>query len=421
VISNYLAGHHYADVNTKQQVLDLIVRQKKLDFPTGTSYKYSNTGYFLLGLIVERVSGQSLDTFHRENIFSPLGMPNSTLRDKHDKVIPNQALGYAPDGTGSWKVDMSNWEQVGATGVQSSVDELQRWDENFYDPRVGGPAFVKEMLRTGKLDTGRPLIYARGLQVDTYRGLRRVRHGGDGFGYHTNLVRFPDQHTSIALLCNFEGVDQYSLSRKVIDIVLEDAFTKPPEEVPTGTALPAERFAGHYFGAERKDAFDFVAENGVPVLKIFFASYPLVPIGPTTFYVEGLANSRVEFKVPAEGPAESVSIVFEKEDTDDTPITGNRFTPVPAPAPEPFTGTFHSNELGVDWKLAVENGQVSLVDGATLRAIPIGGPLSSANEADAFYGKPGLLQFTRDASGQVNGFNLSLNGQLDIRFDRQSH
>jgi CubicO group peptidase (beta-lactamase class C family) len=420
VFLNYLAGHVYSTVTTQQQVLDLIVRQRKLDFPTGTRYRYSNTGYFLLGLIAERVSGKSLNDFTRETVFTPLGMPNATLRDRHDKPIPNQALGYAPDGAGGYTLFMSNWEQVGPTGVQISIDELQQWDENFYEPRVGGPQFVDEMLHRGKLDNGKPLIYARGLQVDRYRGLRRVRHGGDSYGYHANLVRFPDQHTTIALLCNSEGIDQYTLSRKVIDIVLEDAFTQPPDEDgSSGGPLPAERFAGHYFASSLKEVVDVTVENGEPVLKLLYLSLPLVAKGPTTFSLQGFANSVVEFKVPEGGQAQSVNIVVEKEDVDDTPIVGKRFTPVIAASLESYAGSFQSPELGVSWKLSLDNGRLTLENTPALAALPVAGPLSGGTEPDSFYSTAGFLQFTRDASGQVNGFNLSINGQLDYRFDRE--
>ena len=420
VYMNFLAGHVYSDVSTQQQVLDLIVKQRKLDFPTGTRYRYSNTGYFLLGLIVERVSGKSLNDFSRETLFTPLGMPNATLRDKHDKPIPNQALGYAPDGTGGYAIFMSNWEQVGPTGVQMSIDELQRWDENFYEPRVGGPKFVEEMLHRGRLDNGRPLIYARGLHVDRYRGLRRVRHGGDSFGYHANLVRFPDQHTTIALTCNAEGIDQYTLSRKVIDIVLEDAFTQPPDEdAPSGDPLPAQQLTGHYFDRSQKEVVDVTLENGGLVLKFLYLSLPLVAKGPTTFSLEGFPNSRVEFNVPEGGQAQSVKIVFEKEDVDDTPVVGTRFTPVVNSSPESYAGSFQSPELGVSWKLSVESGQLTLENTPALVALPVAGPLSGGTEPDSFYSSAGFLQFTRDASGQVNGFNLSINGQIDYRFDME--
>lgn len=418
---NYLAGHSYSEVVTQQQVLDLIARQRRLDFSPGTRYRYSNSGYFLLGLIVERVAGKSLEAFQRETIFDPLDMPNATLRDKHDKPIPNSALGYAPDGTGGYTIYMTNWEQVGATAVQLSIEEAQKWDENFFVPRVGGPRFVQEMLRPGKLDNGKALIYARGLQVDSYRGLRRVRHGGDGYGYHANLVRFPDQHTTVGLMCNAEGIDQYTLSRQVIDIVLEDAFTQPPQEPgQPGNSLPPEQFAGHYFDRVLEEVMDVTVENGAPILKLLYLSLPLVATGPTTFSIQGLPNALVEFKGAETGQAQSVKIVLEQEDVDDQPRVGTRFTPAPSAPPAPFAGTFHSPELGVDWQLGVESGQLTLENTPALSALPIAGPLMPVTEADTFYGRAGFFRFTRDASGRVNGFNLSLNGQLGYRFDRKS-
>ncbi|HKT07881.1 MAG TPA: serine hydrolase domain-containing protein, partial [Gemmatimonadaceae bacterium] len=166
-----LAGHSLEEVTTDSQALDLIVHQRHLNFPSGTRFSYSNTGYFLLSVIVERLTGTSLADFARTHIFLPLGMTHTVYRNHFAMLIPNRALGYAPAPNDSgFRISMSNWEQTGDGSVQLSVDDALKWDENFYHPRVGGETMVDELEQRGTLTNGDSIGYGRGLFLDTYRG-----------------------------------------------------------------------------------------------------------------------------------------------------------------------------------------------------------------------------------------------------------
>ncbi len=134
-----LAGYGLEDVTTDAQALSLIARQRALEFPSGTQFEYSNTNYFLLSVIVKRVTGLTLSEFVRGRIFKPLGMTHTLYRTEYAMLIPNRAMGYGPAGNGHFKNSMSNWEQTGDGGVQISVEDAAKWDENFYHPLVGGP------------------------------------------------------------------------------------------------------------------------------------------------------------------------------------------------------------------------------------------------------------------------------------------
>jgi CubicO group peptidase (beta-lactamase class C family) len=126
-----LAGVDDADLTTDDDALALIVRQRELNFAPGEQWLYSNSGFFLASIIVKRVSGQSLAQFAAEHIFKPLGMAHTRYNDDHMAIIPNRATGYAPRRGGGFATDMSNFEQTGDGGVQTSVEDLLRWDENF--------------------------------------------------------------------------------------------------------------------------------------------------------------------------------------------------------------------------------------------------------------------------------------------------
>jgi CubicO group peptidase (beta-lactamase class C family) len=228
-----LAGWRiFQDLITDDDIMSLVTRQRELDFKPGEQYMYSNTGFTLLAIIVKRVSGMSLREFTTKNIFEPLGMTNTHFRDDHEEIIKHDALGYEQDEKDNrFRMNLTNFDTTGATSLHTTVEDLQLWDENFYHPRVGGPALIRQMLERGKLNSGELQDYASGLIVGTYNGLPTIDHAGRDAGYRSDMIRFPDQHFSTAVLCNFADIDPSYLVRQVAEIVLVNDF-KAPSPVP---------------------------------------------------------------------------------------------------------------------------------------------------------------------------------------------
>src|SRR5262249_25674179 len=175
--------------------------------------------YFLLSLIVKRVSGKTLAAFAAENIFEPLAMRETQYRADHTRLVPNRALAYKERGH-EYALDVSYFEQTGDGAVHSSVEDLLKWDENFYSGQVGGKALLKELQENGRLNDGHSLDYAKGLFVRRYRGLPTVDHGGAWGGYRAQLLRFPEQHFSVACLCNVESANPGRRAYRVADVYL---------------------------------------------------------------------------------------------------------------------------------------------------------------------------------------------------------
>ena len=119
-----LAGHSLEEATTDSQALALVVHQRHSNFPTGSRYEYSNTGYFLLSVIVQRVTGKPLADVERERIFEPLGMMETRVRNHFAMLIPNRALGYGPDGHGGFQNSMSNWSRP-ETALSSSQSTMR--------------------------------------------------------------------------------------------------------------------------------------------------------------------------------------------------------------------------------------------------------------------------------------------------------
>ncbi|WP_129649394.1 serine hydrolase domain-containing protein [Peristeroidobacter agariperforans] len=419
-----LAGFDYFEITTQAQALELVARQKRLNFTPGTRYEYSNTGYLLLAIIAERVSGKPINQLAREQFFNPLGMPLSMYRVAHDQVIPNQAIGYGyPNDDGAYDNVISNWEQVGDGGLQTSIEEFQRWDENFYTGAVGGSAFISEMYRRGKLSSGRQLIYARGVQRDRYRGLNRVRHGGDWSGYHGQFQRYPELHTTFALFCNTDDVDQYSLARGVVDVALEGYFTQPAPSTPTpAPSLPIERFVGKYYNSNKEELYSVIADGASLKLRFLISEFSLISTGPTTFVIDELPGSEVKFDVQNGRPAHSMSFQLYSDEPDEDPRKGARTVTVAPPDDlQQYTGTYYSRELGVSWSFVLgEDGALTVAEDPEQIVLPFVGPLQPAIVTDQFFGQPGLLQFTRNGAGAISGVKLDFLGMKDFEFERRA-
>jgi CubicO group peptidase (beta-lactamase class C family) len=216
-----MRGRSTADGSTIHESVQALARQTRPNAEPGVEYEYSNTGYFLLGVVIARVSGQSLAEFSEEQIFRPLGMVNTRIVDRYPDRNATRARGYANSGK-KFVIDETGWEQVGDGGVQSDLHDLALWDENFYTAKLGGRAVIDEMVKVGVLRSGEAIEYAAGLSVGEMRGLRSVRHGGSWVGYRSHLLRLPDEHLSVIVLCNRDDADTGDLADRVAEVFLKD-------------------------------------------------------------------------------------------------------------------------------------------------------------------------------------------------------
>lgn len=261
-----LAGMRPDDGYDVDDMFALAARQKGLNFTPGAEYRYSNTGYLTLGVLVKRVTGQSLRRFADSAIFAPLGMRETMFLDDHNEIVPRRAAAYSPNASG-WRIDIWNNDLVGQGGIVTSLADLEKWDENFYDAKVGGREFGDLMQTTEPLNSGAANDYAFGLTVETYRGQRLVQHTGATGGYRAALFRFPTQHTSFALMCNASTANTEALSLRMADIVLASSLgarattaarsANAPRSARREAPIPqAERRAivGRYVSGELNDA-----------------------------------------------------------------------------------------------------------------------------------------------------------------------
>jgi CubicO group peptidase (beta-lactamase class C family) len=236
---------------THGHVLDIVSRQKSLNFQPGEHYSYSNTGFNLAAIIVARVSGMSFAEFSKQRIFMPLGMTKTSWRDDHTRIVKGRALAYSLEN-GEYHIEMPFENVHGNGGLLTTVGDLLTWNENFVKPKVGSAKLLGAMSTVGKFNDGRPQAYGLGLMVGEYRGVKNVSHSGSTAGYRAHLNRFPESHTSIAVLCNGSNGDATRSASLVSDLFLGDRL-KPTEETT--------RSSGHGGSPDRSPDFTSLVGN----------------------------------------------------------------------------------------------------------------------------------------------------------------
>ncbi|MGB8475782.1 MAG: serine hydrolase domain-containing protein, partial [Candidatus Acidiferrum sp.] len=257
-----LAGRNAQDIHPTSELLDLVAHQKALNFTPGDEFLYSNTNFFLMGVVIQRATGKPLSQFAEENIFKPLGMTHTRFYDDRTVVLPGRVPAYEPRKGGGFSVDWStNFEKVGDGGLMSSVDDLLLWDRNFYDNKLGKGTLLRELQTQGVLNNGKKIEYALGLMISTYRGLPVVEHGGALFGYRTELMRFPQQKFSVICLCNLGTSNPGRLAEQVADIYLAGQLSSKVSAAINSHVDP-QPFAGQYRNLESHSVLKVAAKEG---------------------------------------------------------------------------------------------------------------------------------------------------------------
>jgi CubicO group peptidase (beta-lactamase class C family) len=235
-----LAGWRMDDVITTEQIIKLVCNQKELNFDPGTQFLYSNTGYTLLAELIKKVSGKSFSEYTNSKIFQPLEMNDSRFYDDHNKLIMNRAYSYENHKDEFVKKKL-NYSTVGATSLMTTVEDLAKWSNNFYNPIIGDTKLIEDFNEISLLNNQEPVIWsvspgdttyhAKGQLQYYYKGIKVISHGGHDAGFRSILTRFPDKNLSIIILSNDEHVNLFGSMTKIAEYFLKDDFLENSESV----------------------------------------------------------------------------------------------------------------------------------------------------------------------------------------------
>jgi CubicO group peptidase (beta-lactamase class C family) len=390
-------------VYTHGHVLDVVRRQRALNYAPGAEYLYSNTGYSLLAMVVERVSGERFADFTRRVLFEPAGMASTSWRDDFARVVPGRAVAY-DTARGAFRTAMPFENTHGHAGLLTTVGDLLRWNEALARGAVGGPGMYEEMQRRGVLATGRRIPYASGLVVGEHRGVPEVAHSGATAGYRAYLARYPLQRLSVALLCNDGTANPTALAQAVADSLLGGA-ARAPAAAPA-VPLSADELrtrAGLYRSVRTGEPLRLAVRDGRLRND---AGAELVPLSATRFR---LGRAQVVFADVPAGRRAPFLLLAADGDT----LAYEPAAEAPPADPAALAGEYRSDEAEATYTVAVRDGRPVL-----LRRPDAEWPLTSAY-ADAFTTPQGwLVRFERDRAGRVTALRLGMGRVRDLRFAR---
>jgi len=346
---------------TPEDTIELLARQKRLNFLPGDEHLYSNSGYFLTGVIVHRVSGKTLNDFAQEHIFEPLGMKNTHYHDDHTMVVKNRAAGYSPIKKG-FRIDMTTLDHVGDGGIFTTVEDLFLWDQAFYNNKLGKE--LMDLIQTPDvLNNGKKLTYAFGLDVDEYKGLKRVSHGGGFAGFRTQLTRFPEQKFSVVCLANLSTINPSKLCMQIADIYLVNEFKKAIKEpkkkieVITLSREELEEKAGNY--QDEKTGMWTVISMKEDKLEIeaMGQKFVISPVSKTNFQAldAPFDNISIDFFPEVKGEVRKAKLTIEgREET--SLAKAPKLAPLTPSQLKEYAGEYYNDELPVTYKIMVEKG-----------------------------------------------------------------
>lgn len=404
-------------IGDDHDIMGLITKQQSLSFESGTAHSYSNTNYWLLGQVVERVSNQSLGVYAQENIFEPLGMKHSGYTEISGQIVPERVSGYVSECPDCDRMEYRFQPiAMGDAGVVSNIEDLLLWEREFHEHQLMSDAFWEQMLTTGTLKDGTDLSYAAGLMMSEINGEKVVMHSGQTPGFSSEILRFPDHRLSIIVLGNQNWYDIRRYANTVAALFIPS--DEKQEIIPTAEALVAipltdqqqARFCGDYHFVETNEYRSvqvrgadliYVRNNGPTSL--------LIPIAPNVLTFKERPHIQLHFDFNANGTTQ-----IEWRDLTMGNLHANSYEKVALTNAEnaTYVSTYRSAELDKTIEITLTEGRLILT--ILGQKIPLTATVKDQFVAMGMF----TLKFIRNLQGEISGFTLDAPRAENIPFLR---
>jgi CubicO group peptidase (beta-lactamase class C family) len=416
-----MAGRQINDPIRKEEIIMIVQNQPRLQNEPGELYNYNNTGYALLSMVIEKVTGENYDEWMKANVFLPLGMTLTVVRTDPGQIIPGNAQGYIKMDEDTFVEATDIYASTGAGGIYSNLPDLAKWVNNFYDPKPGNEALIQKIQTPFILNNGDTMSYAYGLALGELKGLKMVEHGGADIAHRSMLMMFPEIKGAVITQSNnstFSG----QISRKIAEIFFADFMDieedeKKPDETQEEFVYDVKKFdelAGRYeleaapgfiLEFRREDDKLFTQATGQGAVEVFASS-------DSTFYLK-VVEAAVTFHRNDEGIVDHMTLHQNGNHK------ANRiFEPAWKPTEqdiEHYLGRYFSEELNALYTISL-NDEGILV----LRHPRMDDKLLKAETNDEFSADFPIpeLRFTRNDQGEVTGFEASSGRSRGIVFNK---
>ncbi|WP_299111484.1 serine hydrolase domain-containing protein [uncultured Winogradskyella sp.] len=418
-----LAGWRMDDVIKTEQVFKLITNQKELNFVPGDNFKYSNSGYTLLAIIVERLTKTSFANYAKQIIFKPLQMSDSFFYDDHEVIVPNRAYSYKKVNDKLKKSNL-NFATVGPTSLFTTTLDMNKWAQNFKTRTIGNERIFQSMNQKAQKNDGTISSYAKGQFVKNYKGYKMIYHSGSDAGYRCYFARFPELGYEFSLFANASYISAYDEIFKLIDYYLQDQYPSSEKDGQSSKSFQyddnlfvnlsnaeIEKFEGTYFDREQKQYWKVQIQNDTLYCKggIIPEAMKLHPVGKKNFKIKGTPYD--------------ISVNFKENDYNE-PILEFRIPDiiwlwlirVKEVNTSDYLGSYYNNELNVEYELVKKENELYLTHQKLddIKIEQINRAYFSSNNRNF-----SNIRFKRNNAGKVVEFSVS-NGSIEnITFSRK--
>jgi len=397
----------------------ILAKQKSLNFSPGTSFSYTNTGYYFLSEIVRKVSGQDLQAYARQNIFNPLKMKHTSFSRTH--AVKNKANGYYHNGEQFIAHNQLD-STIGQGNAYSVVADWQYWFQEMKNHKVLGEQIWRKMTSPASTIDGKQTGYGGGLLIHDFHGRSTIDHGGDLSAYHSKMTYFPKEDLGIVVFSNNSEIEGSTLTESIYNQLFKtrDALTtamnvSSAEDIIQNITLDTNRYTGFY-RVNDSEAFTLevkVADHKLSVNQLWNASkYAIVPDNDSLFHIDGNKDIRFEFINIRDGKSGEVVIHQNNQHT-----AAKRIMIVPATSTsmEAYPGKFYNPEIDAVYEVMNDKGILKLkIAKSELR-------LSSTGQKDKYNIPENGMQitFTRSSDDFIDGLKLNHVRVKDLHFSKQ--
>jgi CubicO group peptidase (beta-lactamase class C family) len=413
-----LKGYGEFDFYEDSDIMEWLKNQQNLNFNPGSQYLYSNSGYWLLGQIVNQVANKNMAEFAKEKIFDLLEMTVTHFHNDHTDIVKNRASGYRPSADNKYKISMSIFDRIGAGGIFTSISDIIKWDNAFYSSDVFSPQFWSIMTEQGVLNNGNTISYAKGLIIDDYKGLKTISHGGAFYGFRADLIRFPEQKFSVVVLANRADANPTSKCYQVADILLKEYFITEigvsNDSENTDQNDLSEFELGQLIGTyEIQPGIALkigIKNDSLNVLQLWNqATYKIIRAEDNSFQIPEIEDVRFIFSDIKEGSASNLVILQNGKK-----IACRRMKKIDPTTIkyDEFVGKFYSQELDIVYEISENNNSlvVKIGDNKPIQITPYNN--------DSFLINFGLIRFQRK-DNLISGFHIDAGRERNFEFKKQ--
>jgi CubicO group peptidase (beta-lactamase class C family) len=402
------------------KVIEIVQRQPELQNVPGAEFNYNNTSFWLITVVIQRVTNVPFDKWMKDNVFEPLGMKNTMVRRNPGQVVPNRSVGYGPDFGGEYREISDLHGAMGAGGIYTTMGDLANWIRNMHEPKPEHKAAFEALLSPNSLNNGQSTNYGLGIFIGEYKGLKNINHGGADAAHRSMLMYFPEINAAVVTQSNLASFDG-SITNKVVDLFFAEHLSE--ETAATVTTSDEESAEFVYNSAD----FDkLTGRYGLVVMPSFVLSFsrdgdriftqatgqPAIDIKATsdsTFSLVGV-NAALTFHRNADGTADSLTL----HQNGNHVAKKIRWTPSSEELTA-YEGQYFSDEIETLYTLALVDGRLVMQNYfiADIR-------LSAADKDEFSAGFPfASVEFVRDESGEITGFKASNGRARDVFFGRK--